>query len=482
MTTTGDGRWPTADDAGGPDDAARRRSAAVQASPQTAGQPSAGPPPAAQPAEPGSVNGGRNGTPVNGLAGLNGHRLTGYPAPPVRRGRHAAPDDSGDLGDLGDLGGPAGHGEPDDATRPSLFLPPRARPGLPPPAPAGLPQSAPPGLPQSAPPGLPQSAPPGLPQSAPPGLPQSAPSGLPPPAHPGLPLPGLPQSAYPALPARPEPVPDLQPAPGYVPRYQDPADEPTEVFDRLIDLGPGPPAPPPQAVALPYAPTTFAASPLAPPPLMPPAGGHPLEVLPPGQGAVAPEREQTRTDRPSHPGRAALRRKRRRRRMLEWPFLVVFSLLTALLLRTFVVQTFYIPSESMHDTLLEGDRVLVNKLAYHFHDLNRGDVVVFRRPPNIDITDEDLIKRVIGLPGEKVEGHDRHVYINGRQLQEPYVQARCTGTADFPAVTVPPGHAFVMGDNRCDSTDSRVFGPIDTSLVVGRAFVLIWPFGRIGWL
>jgi signal peptidase I len=107
---------------------------------------------------------------------------------------------------------------------------------------------------------------------------------------------------------------------------------------------------------------------------------------------------------------------------------------------------------------------------------------VFRRPPNIDITDEDLIKRVIGLPGEKVEGHDRHVYINGRQLLEPYVQARCTGTADFPAVTVPPAHVFVMGDNRCDSTDSRVFGPIDTRLVVGRAFVLIWPFGRIGWL
>jgi len=184
----------------------------------------------------------------------------------------------------------------------------------------------------------------------------------------------------------------------------------------------------------------------------------------------------------SHPGRAAVRRKRRRRRLLEWPFLVAFSLLAALVLRTFVVQTFYIPSESMHDTLLEGDRVLVNKLAYDFHDLRRGDVVVFRRPPNIDIADDDLIKRVIGLPGERVEGHDRHVYINNRQLEEPYLQRACGGTTDFPPVTVPAGQVFVMGDNRCDSTDSRVFGPIDTGLVVGRAFVIIWPAGRIGWL
>jgi signal peptidase I len=191
----------------------------------------------------------------------------------------------------------------------------------------------------------------------------------------------------------------------------------------------------------------------------------------------APEREPQ-----TAPSRAAARRRQRRRRLLEWPVLVVFSLLAALGLRTFVVQTFYIPSESMHDTLLEGDRVLVNKLAYDFHDFNRGDVIVFARPPNVNVPDEDLIKRVVGLPGERVEAHDRHVFINGRELDEPYVQKACNGTADFAAVVVPAGHLFVMGDNRCDSYDSRFIGPVDQHLVVGRAFVLIWPFGRIGWL
>jgi signal peptidase I len=197
-------------------------------------------------------------------------------------------------------------------------------------------------------------------------------------------------------------------------------------------------------------------------------------------GTLAPER--TRPAGKPQPSRAEVRRKLRRRRLMEWPALVVFSLLAALALRTFVVQTFFIPSESMHDTLIEGDRVLVNKLAYDFHDFNRGDVIVFARPPNVHIEDDDLIKRVVGLPGERVEGHDRHVYINGRELEEPYVQAACNGVNDFPPVVVPPAYLFMMGDNRCDSTDSRDFGPVDQKLVVGRAFVLIWPFGRIGWL
>lgn len=178
-----------------------------------------------------------------------------------------------------------------------------------------------------------------------------------------------------------------------------------------------------------------------------------------------------------------VRKRARRRRLLEWPFLVAFSLLAALLLRTFVVQTFYIPSQSMHDTLLEGDRVLVNKLAYHLHNINRGDVIVFRRPVNLDIPDNDLIKRVIGLPGDRLEARNGAVYVNGRLLTEPYIQRDCTkGTLDLPPTVVPAGYIFVMGDNRCDSTDSRIFGPIKESLVVGRAFVLIWPPGRIGWL
>jgi len=177
-----------------------------------------------------------------------------------------------------------------------------------------------------------------------------------------------------------------------------------------------------------------------------------------------------------------VRRRRTRRRLLEWPFLVVFALLSAFVIRTFAVQTFYIPSGSMHDTLVEGDRVLVNKLSYRLHALHRGDVVVFRRPPNFPVEDDDLIKRVVGLPGETVQAYGGQVFVNNRPLAEPYVDPICHGTESFQPVRVPTGHLWMMGDNRCDSSDSRVFGPIDQSLVVGRAFVLVWPPGRIAWL
>lgn len=169
-------------------------------------------------------------------------------------------------------------------------------------------------------------------------------------------------------------------------------------------------------------------------------------------------------------------------RRLELPLLIVFSLVTAVVVRTFVLQTFFIPSGSMHPTLLEGDRVIVNKLSYHLHDVHRGDVVVFRRPPKLHINDEDLIKRVIGLPGDTVTAHDRKVYVNGRALQESYIPPICAGTDDFLKVTVPSDRVFVMGDNRCDSTDSRVFGPIQEDLLVGRAVARIWPPSRLGWL
>jgi signal peptidase I len=183
-----------------------------------------------------------------------------------------------------------------------------------------------------------------------------------------------------------------------------------------------------------------------------------------------------------HPPRAVVRRRRARRRLLEWPFLIIFALLSAWLIRAYVVQTFYIPSGSMHETLLEGDRVLVNKVSYRLHEVGRGDVVVFRRPAGFPVEDEDLIKRVVALPGETVEGRNRQVYVDGRPLTEPYVEPRCRGTQDFDAVTVPPGELWVMGDNRCNSSDSRVFGPIGEELLVGRAFVLAWPVGRLSWL
>ncbi len=187
-------------------------------------------------------------------------------------------------------------------------------------------------------------------------------------------------------------------------------------------------------------------------------------------------------DPADHPPRAVVRRRRARRRALEWPVLIVFALVSAYLIRAYVVQTFFIPSGSMHETLLEGDRVLVNKVSYHLHDVHRGDVVVFRRPPDFPVEEDDLIKRVVALPGETVEGRGGKVYVDGAPLDEPYVEPACNGTRDFDRITVPADRLWVMGDNRCNSSDSRVFGPIEDDLVVGRAFVLAWPFGRLTWL
>jgi signal peptidase I len=212
---------------------------------------------------------------------------------------------------------------------------------------------------------------------------------------------------------------------------------------------------------------------------------EPTEVLDrptPKPAATGQPVNQAKPAKPAHPPRAVVRRRRARRKALEWPFLIVFAVVSAFLIRQYVVQTFYIPSASMHETLIEGDRVLVNKVGYHLHDIHRGDVVVFRKPPNLNVSEDDLIKRVVALPGETVEGRGGKVYVNGAPLDEPYVEPLCHGTGEFPKVTVPAGTLWMMGDNRCNSSDSRVFGPIDEHLVVGRAFVIAWPFDRLSWL
>jgi signal peptidase I len=143
---------------------------------------------------------------------------------------------------------------------------------------------------------------------------------------------------------------------------------------------------------------------------------------------------------------------------------------------------FYIPSASMVSTLEEGDRVLVNKLSYKLHDVHRGDIIVFERPDSEPDTGiEDYIKRVIGLPGETVEGREGHVVIDDRILEEPYLDEGTT-TTDFAPVVVPAGEVFVMGDNRAVSIDSRTFGAIPEDTIVGRAFVRIWPLTHLGFL
>ena len=162
------------------------------------------------------------------------------------------------------------------------------------------------------------------------------------------------------------------------------------------------------------------------------------------------------------------------RNVVEWVVIAGGALLVAFVIKTFLLQAFYIPSLSMAPTLRINDRVLVNKLSYDLHPVHRGDVVVFESPPNEGSQTKDLIKRVIGLPGETVESRDGHILINGRVLNEPYLGPDVV-TGPVERIIVAPGHYWVMGDNRPNSRDSRFFGTIPKSLIIGRAFVRVWP-------
>jgi len=183
----------------------------------------------------------------------------------------------------------------------------------------------------------------------------------------------------------------------------------------------------------------------------------------------------------------------------------VLAAIIAILINTFVAQAFYIPSVSMVPQLRVNDRVVVSKLAYHLHAPRRGDIVVFSAPPSEQLAlgtsgnpvgralqslgrafgvaeaKTELIKRVIGLPGETVQGLNGRVYIDGDALDEPYLP-KGTYTSNFGPIVVPPGHVWVMGDNRTDSSDSRVFGPIAESTIVGRAVWRVWPLDHLSFL
>jgi signal peptidase I len=177
--------------------------------------------------------------------------------------------------------------------------------------------------------------------------------------------------------------------------------------------------------------------------------------------------------------------RRWRRTILEWLGVIGGGIAIALLVEAFLIQAFWIPSPSMEPTLDVGDRVLVNKLSYRFHDVNRGDVVVFERPPGASTgqNDEikDLIKRVIAVGGDTVEAKEGDVFVNGEHIDEDYLEPG-TPTDNLPLTTIPDGHVFVMGDNRTNSEDSRIFGPIEEDAIVGRAFIRVLPITDIGWL
>jgi signal peptidase I len=195
-----------------------------------------------------------------------------------------------------------------------------------------------------------------------------------------------------------------------------------------------------------------------------------------------------------------------RRFLGSTPFLILVALAVAILVKTFVIQAFYIPSESMVPTLEVGDRVFVSKFMFDGGDIARGDVIVFENPNAAELPDrsgissvlhwlgegiglaqpenEDFIKRVIALPGETIEIRRNVVYINGKPLDEPYLtQAARDSTGDYPLHTVPDDALFVMGDNRANSADSRYgLGFVPLEKVIGKAFVIIWPPSQMGGL
>jgi signal peptidase I len=176
------------------------------------------------------------------------------------------------------------------------------------------------------------------------------------------------------------------------------------------------------------------------------------------------------------------------RTILEYVVLAVVAIAVALLIQAFLVKPYRIPSESMEDTLLIGDRVLVDRITWRFSDPERQDIVVFHPPFEGPV----LIKRIIGMPGDEVSLEDGAVYVNGKKLDEPYVRevnGEAVPSEPFDnglpwslqqPYTVPAGNYFVMGDNRIDSGDSREFGPVPRGQLVGKAFARYWPPGRIG--
>lgn len=176
----------------------------------------------------------------------------------------------------------------------------------------------------------------------------------------------------------------------------------------------------------------------------------------------------------------------------DWFVVIGVAVGAALLVRTFVVQQFYISGPSMEPSLYSNNRVLVNKLSYRIRDIRRGEVVVFDRVRTENGVEQhdDLIKRVIGLGGEAIEIKKCVVFIDDVPLAEPYLgdyaaetdPGRRCRVPDRAKETIPEDEIFVMGDNRAESFDSRNFGPIPESLVVGRAFLVLWPFSAVGWL
>lgn len=195
------------------------------------------------------------------------------------------------------------------------------------------------------------------------------------------------------------------------------------------------------------------------------------------------------SDEPAPPTPHAKTKNRRRRLIIEWAAILVIAVLASVLLRTFAFQTFFIPSGSMEPTLQIGDRIIVNKLSVTFGTINVGDIIVFKAPPaeNCGEPATDLVKRVIGVPGDSLESNNNSILIKkpGQShyylLHERWTHTEPIGEAIQP-ITLKKNQYFVMGDNHSDSCDSRMWGTVPRSDIIGKAFVRIWPLSRIGFL
>ena len=173
---------------------------------------------------------------------------------------------------------------------------------------------------------------------------------------------------------------------------------------------------------------------------------------------------------------------------------IVIAVGAVLAIKTWVVNPYRIPSSSMEPTLHcarpeEGciarfsDRVLANRFIYHFKDPGRGDVIVFDTPPQAEArcgAGGTFVKRVVGLPGERIAERDGVIVINGKPLQEDYLEGEVRTSGTFPERRIPQGHYFMLGDNRGQSCDSRFWGPVPRSNIIGEVFAVYWPPQRIG--
>lgn len=175
------------------------------------------------------------------------------------------------------------------------------------------------------------------------------------------------------------------------------------------------------------------------------------------------------------------RTRRRWRGLTETVIMVGIALLSAVLLRTYAFQVFWVPSGSMTPTIGVYDRILVQKAFFTWHDVREGDIVVFTHPPLDEcggVPAGDLVKRVIALPGQTIYSAGNSIYINGHLLAEPYLPARdplgpAIASSQHP-YRVPPGDFYVLGDDRADSCDSRYWGPVRGTSIVGKAIADIW--------